>query len=104
MASTFKTFLNSDIANTRTLLHEAIPLTGTISSGTYSSDGNIKTFAHGMFESVYDYPYLVLRPTTFMISQPVILQRQRCPRQPQLKMQKRSTSTTNTRKFWLAMT
>ena len=58
MASTFKTFLNSDIANTRTLLHEAIPLTGAISSGTYSSDGNIKTFAHGMFEAVYDYPYL----------------------------------------------
>ena len=58
MASTFKTFLNSDIANTRTLLHEAIPITGTIASGTYTSDGNIKTFAHGMFESVYDYPYL----------------------------------------------
>jgi len=58
MASTFKTFLNNDIANTRTLLHEAIPLTGSIVSGTYSSDSNIKTFSHGMFESVYDYPYL----------------------------------------------
>ena len=58
MANTFKTFLNSDIANTRTLLHEAIPITGTIVSGTYTSDGNIKTFAHGMFEAVYDYPYL----------------------------------------------
>ena len=58
MANTFKTFLNSDIATTRTLLHEAIPITGTISSGTYSNDGNIKTFTHGMFEAVYDYPYL----------------------------------------------
>ena len=58
MATTFKT-LNSanDITNTRTLLHEAIPLTGTIASGTYS-DSNIKTYSHGMFESVYDYPYL----------------------------------------------
>lgn len=57
MATTFKTLLNSDIANTRTLLHEAIPITGTIVSGTYD-DENIKTFAHGMFEAVYDYPYL----------------------------------------------
>lgn len=58
MANTFKTFLNSDIANARTLLHEAIPITGTIVSGTYNDDANIKTFAHGMFEAVYDYPYL----------------------------------------------
>ena len=58
MATTFKT-LNSanDVTSTRTLLHEAIPLTGTIASGTYS-DTNIKTYSHGMFESVYDYPYL----------------------------------------------
>lgn len=57
MASTFKTLLNDDVVNTRTLLHEAIPITGTIASGTYG-DNNIKTFSHGMFESVYDYPYL----------------------------------------------
>ena len=58
MATTFKT-LNSgnDVTSTRTLLHEAIPLTGTIASGTYT-DNNIKTYSHGMFESVYDYPYL----------------------------------------------
>ena len=49
--------LGQDIVNTRTLLHEAIPLTGTIVSGTYS-DENIKNFAHAMFQSVYDYPYL----------------------------------------------
>lgn len=57
MASSYKTLLNNDIASTRTMLHEAIPLTGTIVSGTYS-DNNIKTYSHGMFESVYDYPYL----------------------------------------------
>jgi len=58
MASTYKTFLANDIATTKTLLHEAIPVTGTILSGTYISDANIKTFSHGMFEAVYDYPYL----------------------------------------------
>tara|TARA_R100000152_G_C6770269_1_gene196378 strand:- start:108 stop:1205 length:1098 start_codon:yes stop_codon:yes gene_type:complete len=57
MATTFKTLTANDITNTRTLLHEAIPLTGTIPSGTYN-DENIKTYSHGMFESVYDYPYL----------------------------------------------
>ena len=58
MASTFKTLLNDDVVSTRTLLHEAIPLTGTIVSGTYTGDSNIKNYAHGMFQSVYDYPYL----------------------------------------------
>tara|TARA_Y100001973_G_scaffold106806_1_gene188052 strand:+ start:779 stop:1864 length:1086 start_codon:yes stop_codon:yes gene_type:complete len=57
MATTFKTLLNDDVVSTRTLLHEAIPLTGTIVSGTYR-DTNVKTFTHGMFESVYDYPFL----------------------------------------------
>ena len=52
---------NSDVTTTRTLLHEAIPLTGTIVSGTYGAladGGNIKNYSHGMFQSVYDYPYL----------------------------------------------
>ena len=57
MATIFKSFLNNDVATTRTLLHEAIPLTGTIVSGTYA-DNNIKTYSHGMFQSVFDYPYL----------------------------------------------
>ena len=56
-ASTFKTLTDEDIVSTRTLLHEAIPLTGTIVSGTYS-DNNIKFHTHGMFQTVYDYPYL----------------------------------------------
>jgi hypothetical protein len=58
MASFFKTFLNSDKTTTRSLLHESIPVTGSIASGTYASSANIKNYAHGMFQSVYDYPYL----------------------------------------------
>mgnify|MGYP003122010795 CR=1 FL=1 len=57
MASSFKPIGPSDVISTRTLLHEAIPITGTIISGTYA-DGNVKNYAHGMFQSVYDYPYL----------------------------------------------
>lgn len=57
MANSFKTLLPEDVATTRTLLHEAIPITGTIVSGTYN-DENIKYFSHGMYEAVYDYPYL----------------------------------------------
>jgi len=58
MPSKFQTLnASTDIATTRTLLHESIPLTGTIVSGTYA-DGNIKNFSHGMFQSVYDYPFL----------------------------------------------
>jgi len=56
MATTFKNLLTTDVASTRTLLNEALPITGTIVSGTYD-DLNIKYYAHGMFESVYDYPY-----------------------------------------------
>ena len=52
--------LNTDITSTKTLLHEALPLTGTIykfGTGSYI-DENIKNFSHGQFQSVYDYPYL----------------------------------------------
>ena len=68
MAATFKSFLNNDVTTTRTLLHEAIPITGSIVSGTYNDNSvkltgsnaefNIKNFSHGLFQSVYDYPYL----------------------------------------------
>tara|TARA_R110002020_G_scaffold344781_2_gene558891 strand:+ start:687 stop:1790 length:1104 start_codon:yes stop_codon:yes gene_type:complete len=58
MANFYKTLnQTNDVVNTRTLLHEAIPLTGTIVSGTYGAN-NIKNYSHGMFQSVYDYPYL----------------------------------------------
>ena len=55
--SIFKQFERDDIVSTRSLLHEAIPITGTIVSGTYA-DQNIKNYSHGMFQSVYDYPIL----------------------------------------------
>jgi hypothetical protein len=55
--NTFETFGSGDSTTTRTLLHESIPLTGTIVSGTYA-DNNIKNYTHGQFQSVYDYPYL----------------------------------------------
>ena len=62
MASTFKSFLNSDITTTRTMLHEAVPITGSILARTYgvpsTGETNIKTYGHGMFTSIYDYPYL----------------------------------------------
>ena len=48
---------SNDVTTTKTLLHEVIPITGSIVSGTYA-DGNIKNYTHGMFQSVYDYPYL----------------------------------------------
>jgi hypothetical protein len=55
--TSFETLNASNITTTRTLLHESIPLTGTIVSGTYA-DNNIKNYTHGQFQSVYDYPYL----------------------------------------------
>ena len=55
-SNAFKTLEEKDIVGTRTLLHEAIPLTGSILSGTYTD--NIKNPPHGMYQSVYDYPFL----------------------------------------------
>ena len=52
---------SNDVTTTKTLLHEVIPITGSIVSGTYGSfpnEDNIKNYSHGMFQSVYDYPYL----------------------------------------------
>lgn len=58
MATVYKNLNPEDISSVRTMLHEAIPITGSIISGTYTSDSNIKTYGHAMFQSVYDYPYL----------------------------------------------
>jgi hypothetical protein len=65
MATSSKLLTPKDQVSTRTLLHEAVPVTGQIISGTYGVDAtlinnapNIKNFPHGMFQSVYDYPYL----------------------------------------------
>ena len=66
MATSFKTLGNGDIQSTRNKLHEAIPITGSITSGTYvdfsggkfPNGSNIKNYSHGMFQSCFDYPYL----------------------------------------------
>ena len=64
MATVFKTFLSDDIATTRTLLHEAIPIHGGILHGIYPEptdpeNSNVKNYPHKMFHSVYDYPFLI---------------------------------------------
>ena len=69
MASSLKQITSNDVKTVKTQLHEVIPITGSIVSGTYFHDGgtgnekndtvlNIKKYTHGMFQSVYDYPYL----------------------------------------------
>jgi hypothetical protein len=63
MATTFKQFTNNDVTSTKTLLHESIPMTGSILSGTYNqgsttTETNVKNFSHGLFQSIYDYSYL----------------------------------------------
>ncbi len=62
---TFKPLNENDAVSTRTLLHEAIPLTGSIISGSYVNTNvnpvvptNLKSYPHGMFQTVYDYNYL----------------------------------------------
>lgn len=63
MANIFKQFQPDDFTSMTTLLHEAVPMTGSLISGTYGDDTlavgtNIKNYSHGRFQSVYDYPYL----------------------------------------------
>jgi len=65
MATTFKALGNNDVVNSKTMLHESIPITGSILYGnptqTYVDAGTetaVKTFSHGMFQSVHDYPHL----------------------------------------------
>ena len=42
MATVYKQFGSNDKTTTRTLLHENIPVTGTIVSGTYGTFGRVK--------------------------------------------------------------
>lgn len=58
MATTFKALKPEDKVLTRNILHEAIPITGTMVSSSTYADNNIKNYSHGMFQSVFDYPYL----------------------------------------------
>lgn len=58
----YKSFLPNDVAYTEQEIHEAIPLTGSLFSGALGTSTynelNIKNYYHGMFQSVFDYPYL----------------------------------------------
>ena len=59
----YKFFSTNDMQSAKESLSEYIPITGTILSGSFGSwpdDTNIKKFTatHGLFESVFDYPYL----------------------------------------------
>ena len=58
MATTFKALKPEDRVLTRNILHEAIPITGTMVSSSTYADNNIKNYSHGMFQSVFDYPFL----------------------------------------------
>ncbi len=61
MAQFGKKFNANDKTSVTTLLHEAIPLTGTLAAGTYGTfpdETNVRTYTHGMFQSVFDYPFL----------------------------------------------
>ena len=61
--SKYKPLTEKDIFTSTIIVHEAIPITGTIGSGTYEdyldqSQTNNKTYNHGLFMSTYDYPYM----------------------------------------------
>ena len=62
MANTKKNIQQKDIWIGKTLIHESIPLTGAIASGTYGEPtailtSNVKEYSHGLLQSLYDYPY-----------------------------------------------
>lgn len=57
MAFSFKNILPSDISYQTEPVHEAIPITGTIFSGAFAAASNVKTYTHGMFQSLYDYTF-----------------------------------------------
>ena len=65
-AHSFKAIGPNDVVKTQIPIHESIPMTGTLVSGTYGAspyaalgnERNIKNYSHGMFQSVYDYPHL----------------------------------------------
>ena len=65
MATTFKQLASADRKVIKTRLHEMIPITGSLISGTYGGNAialanelHIKKYSHGKFESVFDYPHL----------------------------------------------
>lgn len=58
MAGTYKTFLENDRATVTQDLYEVVPITASIVTGSVYDDDNIKNYSHGIWQAVYDYPYL----------------------------------------------
>ena len=67
MATFYKSIEEKDITTTRDLLHESVPMTSSVISGTYGktntvhefpNEENIKNYDHGLYQSVYDFPYV----------------------------------------------
>lgn len=57
----YKYFGPNDRATVNQPIYEYIPITGSIVYGTYGVEpdpDNVKKYSHGMFQTVYDYPYL----------------------------------------------
>jgi hypothetical protein len=53
----------SEVRFVKTVMHESVAASGSVISGTYAAPSaggdtsNIKNYTHGMFQSVFDYPY-----------------------------------------------
>ena len=67
MATFYKSIEEKDITTTRVLLHESVPITSSMITGTYGvtdtvtefpNEENIKNYNHGLYQSVYDFPYI----------------------------------------------
>lgn len=62
MPSNFKLITSDKFTKVTSPIYEVIPVSGSLVSGTVAgstyTDLNIKNYAHGRFQSVFDYPYL----------------------------------------------
>lgn len=58
MAGSFSFFGNNDINTVQQKLEETVLLSSSVIRSSSYADTNIKTFSHGRFVQVYDYPYL----------------------------------------------
>ena len=85
MAAKYKIIGPNDLVSTRTLLHEAIPITGTIVSGTYASDGNIQNYSRA-YMTIH---ILVLLQTIFSMLRWGILTIPTCPHRQTVRIQRR---------------
>ena len=62
-AISFKTLTQDDVTTSRTLLHESIPITGTLVSGTYETS-SVTARGFNQFTTILMHPLLQI---TFLI-------------------------------------